>query len=187
MACFLLPAGKRVAGKLGIFLQRFLVQNIYICLFPVDALPGLLCGTASACGCDSPPAPDKRRFSTASSGLVGAFHAHIVLLCFPDLFVELARDQMDGSFPDSLEKLWKVAFSCPQRSASRSFSGIRVNDRLPDLFLWDIGLRLICSGRSFLRFTDRLFQCRIRPFLISKSAGAALYSNHSPSMREDIM
>ena len=29
----LLPAGKRIAGKLGIFLQRFLVQNIYICLF----------------------------------------------------------------------------------------------------------------------------------------------------------
>ena len=26
----LLPAGKRIAGKLGIFLQRFLVQNIYI-------------------------------------------------------------------------------------------------------------------------------------------------------------
>ena len=35
-------------------------------------------------------------------GLVGAFHAHIVLLCFPDLFVELARNQMDGSFPASL-------------------------------------------------------------------------------------
>ena len=29
----LLPAGKWIAGKLGIFLQRFLVQNIYICLF----------------------------------------------------------------------------------------------------------------------------------------------------------
>ena len=29
--------------------------------FPVGALPVLLCGTASACGCDSPPAPDKRR------------------------------------------------------------------------------------------------------------------------------
>ena len=29
----LLPAGKRIAGKLGIFLQGFLVQDIYICLF----------------------------------------------------------------------------------------------------------------------------------------------------------
>ena len=36
----LLPAGKRVAGKLGIFLQRFLVQNIYICLFQLTLCLG---------------------------------------------------------------------------------------------------------------------------------------------------
>ncbi len=36
----LLPAGKRIAGKLGIFLQRFLVQNIYICLFQLTLCLG---------------------------------------------------------------------------------------------------------------------------------------------------
>ena len=49
------------------------------------------------------------------------------------------------------------------------FSGIWVNNRLPDLFLWNIGLRLICSGRSFIRFADRLFQRRVSPFLIGKA------------------
>ena len=43
------------------------------------------------------------------------------------------------------------------------------DSHLPDLFLWNILLRLICSGRSFLRFTDRLFQCRVSPFLIGKA------------------
>ena len=58
---FLLPAGDGIAGKLGIFLQRFLVQGVYIGLFQLALCLCCLCGTASACGCDSPPAPDKRR------------------------------------------------------------------------------------------------------------------------------
>ena len=36
----LLPTGKRVAGKLGIFLQRFLVQDIYISLFQLTLCLG---------------------------------------------------------------------------------------------------------------------------------------------------
>ena len=36
----LLPAGKRIAGKLRIFLQRFLVQDIYISLFQLTLCLG---------------------------------------------------------------------------------------------------------------------------------------------------
>ena len=164
----LLPAGKRIAGKLGIFLQRFLVQNIYICLFQLTLCLGCFAVRLQLVAAIALPHQISAGLHRLL-GLVGAFHAHIVLLCFPDLFVELAHDQMDGSFPDSLRNFGRWLFLVLKGQLRGLFSGIRVNDRLPDLFLWDIGLRLICSGRSFLRFTDRLFQCRVRPFLISKA------------------
>ena len=176
----LLPAGKRIAGKLGIFLQRFLVQNIYICLFQLA-----LCLCCFAVRLQLVAAIALPHQISAGLhrllGLVGAFHAHIVLLCFPDLFVELAHDQMDGSFPDSLRNFGGWLFLVLKGQLRGLFSGIRVNDRLPDLFLWDIGLRLICSGRGFLHFTDRLFQCRVRPFLISKAQTRFLIQTIPPA------
>ena len=78
-------------------------------------------------------------------------------MCIRDSFVELARNQMGGSFLDPLRKFGGLLFLVLKGQLRGLFPGIRVNDRLPDLFLWDIGLRLICSGRSFLRFADRLF------------------------------
>ena len=176
----LLPAGKRVAGKLGIFLQRFLVQNIYICLFQLTLCLGCFAVRLQLVAAIAFPhqiSASLHRFL----GLMGAFHAHVVLLCFPDLFVELAHDQMDGSFPDSLRNFGRWLFLVLKGQLRGLFSGIRVNDRLPDLFLWDIGLRLICSGRSFLRFTDRLFQCRVRPFLISKAQARLLIQTILPA------
>ena len=165
---FLLPAGKRIAGKLRIFLQRFLVQDIYIGLFQLALCLG--CFTVrlqlvAAVALSHQISAGLHRLL----GFVGAFHAHIVLLCFPDLFVELARDQMDGSFLDSLRNFGGWLFLILKGQLRGLFPGVRVNDRLPDLFLWDIGLRLICSGRSFLRFADRLFQRRVSPFLIGKA------------------
>ena len=176
----LLPAGKRIAGKLGIFLQRFLVQNIYICLFQLTLCLGCFAVRLQLVAAIALPhqiSAGLHRFL----GLVGAFHAHIVLFCFPDLFVELARNQMDGSFPDSLRNFGRWLFLVLKGQLRGLFSGIRVDDRLPDLFLWDIGLRLICSGRSFLRFTDRLFQCRVRPFLISKAQARLLIQTILPA------
>jgi hypothetical protein len=110
---------------------------------------------------------------------VGAFHAHIVLFCFPDLFVKLARDQMDGSFLNPLRKFGRWFFLVLKGQLRGLFPGVRVNDRLSDFFLWNIGLRLICSGRSFLRFADRLFQHWVRPFLIGKAqARLFIQTNH---------
>jgi hypothetical protein len=63
---------------------------------------------------------------------VGAFHAHIVLFCFPDLFVEFARNQMDGSFPDPLRKFGGWLFLVLKGQLRGLFSGIRVDDSLDD-------------------------------------------------------
>ncbi len=95
----LLPAGKWIAGKLGIFLQRFLVQNIYICLFQLALCLGCFAVRLQLVAAIALPHQISAGLHRLL-GLVGAFHAHIVLFCFPDLFVELARDQMDGSFLD---------------------------------------------------------------------------------------
>ena len=175
----LLPTGKRVAGKLGIFLQRFLVQDIYICLFQLALCLGCFAVRLQLVAAVALPHQISAGLHRLL-GLVGAFHAHIVLLCFPDLFVELARDQLDGCFLHSLRNFGGWLFLVLKGQLRGLFSGIRVNDRLPDLFLWNIGLRLICSGRSFLRFTDRLFQRWFRPFLIGKAQARFLIQTILP-------
>ena len=176
----LLPAGKRIAGKLRIFLQRFLVQDIYICLFQLALCLGCFAVRLQLVATVALPHQISAGLHRLL-GLVGAFHAHIVLFCFPDFFVELARDQMDRSFLDPLRNFGEWLFLVLKGQLRGLFSGIRVNDRLPDLFLWNIGLRLICSGRSFLRFTDRLFHRWVRPFLIGKAQARFLIQTILPA------
>ena len=93
--------------------------------------------------------------------------------------MELARDQMDGSFFNPLRNFGGWFFLVLKGQLRGLFPGVRVNDHLPDLFLRDIVLRLICSGRSFLRLADRLFQHWVRPFLIGKAqARLFIQTNH---------
>ena len=61
--------------------------------FPVGALPVLLAVRLQLVAAIALPhqiSASLHRFL----GLMSAFHTHVVLLCFPDLFVELARNQM---------------------------------------------------------------------------------------------
>ena len=66
---------------------------------------------------------------------------------------------------------------------------IIINDLLGKLYRYDYRFgynpvsytHLICSGRSFLRFTDWLFQCRVRPFLISKAQARFLIQTILPA------
>ncbi len=176
----LLPAGKAIAGKLGIFLQRFLVQNIYICLFQLALC--LCCFTVrlqlvTAIALPHQISAGLHRFL----GLVGAFHAHIVLFCFPDLFVELARNQMDGSFLDPLRKFGGWLFLVLKGQLRGLFSGIRVDDRLPDLFLWDIGPAPYLLWPQLSPLYGSAFPVQVRPFLISKAQARFLIQTILPA------
>ena len=74
----LLPAGNRIAGKLGIFLQGLLIQSVDICFF--QPLLRLCCFTVRlelmrvVALPDQPPGTFRSFFD-----FVGAFHAHIVI------------------------------------------------------------------------------------------------------------
>ena len=76
---FLLPAGQRVAGRLGIFLQRLLVQCIDIGLFQLPLRLGCL-----AVGFQLVAAvallDQMHTCLHGFFGLVGALHAHVVIL-----------------------------------------------------------------------------------------------------------
>ena len=65
---------------------------------------------------------------------------------------------MDGSFPDSLRNFGRWLFLVLKGQLRGLFSGIRVNDRLPDLFLWDTAMRelflQIVYGRTQSAFSD---------------------------------
>ena len=92
--------------------------------------------------------------------------------CLPSIFLSTANG--------SLRNFGGWLFLVLKGQLRGLFSGIWVNNRLPDLFLLNIGLRLICSGRSFLRFTDRLFHRWVRPFLIGKAQARLLIQTNHP-------
>ena len=100
----LLPAGKRIAGKLGILPQRFVVQGIHICLFQLAlGLSGLAVGLqlVGAIALPDQTRPGLHHFL----GLVGALHAHVIVLGLPNLLMEFARHRIGRGIPQGMGEL----------------------------------------------------------------------------------
>ena len=178
---FLLPAGDGIAGELGIFSQRFLVQGVYIGLFQ---LLFCLCRLAVWLQLVAAVAfPDQPRTGFNSFlGLVGALHAHIVLFRFTDFLVEFSQRRISRSIPDRMGQLGGRLFLVLQHQFGGHFAGLRVNRFLPHLLFGDFRLRLVCFDGGPVCFTDRLFQRRISAFLVCKVQARFLtHTSHPPS------
>src|SRR5699024_9925799 len=92
---FLLPARNRVAGKLGVLLQRLLIQGVHVGLFqPPLRLGRLAVGfqLMAAVALLHQMYAGLHRFL----GLVGTLHAHIVLFGLPDFLVDFPRHSVGG-------------------------------------------------------------------------------------------
>ena len=99
-------------------------------------------------------------------GLVGAFHAHIVLFRLPDLLMDFSQRRISGGVPHRMGQLGRRFFLILQHQFGCYFSGIRVHSRLFDLFFRDFGLRFIRFGGGLFRLADGLFQSGVRSFFL---------------------
>ena len=177
---FLLPAGKRIAGKLGIVPQGLPVQGVYIGFFQLLLR---LCRLAvrfqlvAAVALPHQPCAGLDSFL----GLVGAFHAHIVLFRLPDFLVNFPQRRITGSIPHCMGQLGGRLFLIFQHQLSRDLAGLRVDGSSPHLLFWDFCLRLVCFCGGPVCLAYRLFQRRVRAFLVCKAQARLLIHTISPA------
>ena len=178
---FLLPAGNGVAGKLGIFPQRLLIQGVHIGLFQLLLR---LCRLAVRFQLVAAVAlPNKPNAGLCGFlRLVGALHAHIVLFRFTDFLVEFSQRRISRSIPDRMGQLGGRFFLVLQHQFGGHFAGLRVHRFLPHLLFGDFRLRPVCFGGGPVCLVDGLFQRRVSAFLVCKVQARFLtHTSHPPS------
>ena len=114
-------------------------------------------------------------------GLVGAFHAHIVLFGLPDFLVNFPQGGIGGGIPHRMGQLGRWLFLVLHHQLGGYFAGLRVHRLLPDLFFGDFGLRLIRFGGGLVRLADGLLQRRVSPFLVCKAQARFLIQTIHPA------
>ena len=177
---FLLPAGKGVAGKLGIFSQGLLIQGVHIGLFQL--LLGLGCLAVGLQLVAAVALPNQPCAGLGSLlGLVGALHAHIVLFGLPDFLVELPQSGIGGGIPHRMGQLGGRLLLVLQHQLGGHFAGLRVHRLLPDLLFGNFSLRLIRFGGGLVRLADGLLQRRVSPFLVCKAQARFLIQTIPPA------
>ena len=167
----LLPSGQRIAGKLGIIPQAFVVKGVNVGLFqPFLGFGGLpvrfqLVGMVGAL--NHAPA----RFG-GFFHLVGALHAHIIFLGLPDFLVYFGENRVPRRIPYCMGQLGRRLFLIHflKAQAGDGLAGGRVRYRFleADFLLRDFRPRFFCLVRRPVCLADGLFQCRGSPFLFGK-------------------
>ena len=177
---FLLPAGQRVAGKLGIFLQRLLIKGVHIGLFQLPlGLGGLAVGFQLVAAVALP-----RQMHAGLYGflrLVGAFHAHVTVLGLADLLVELARHCVARRVPHCMGQFGGRPGLILQHQLGRDLAGLGVHLGPFDLLFRDFCLRLVRFDGGLLRLADGLFQRRVRPFFLREAQARFLNQTIPPA------
>ncbi len=176
----LLPAGKGVAGKLGVLRQGLLVQGVDVCFFQLLLRPCRFAVGFQFMAAVSLPHQPRADFNSLP-GLVRPFHAHIVLFGLADFLMRPGKQRVGRSAPYRMGQLGgrpclflKGQFRC-------FLSGIGVNNGLPDLLFGYPGLRLVCPDSCFLCAADRLFQRRVGLFLPRKAQARLLNQTIPPA------
>ena len=168
---FLLPPGQRIAGKLGIVPQAFVVKGIDVGLFQLflgfGGLPVRFQLVGMVGTLNHAPACLGSFFH-----LVGALHAHIIFLRLPDFLVYFGEDRVPRRIPYRMGQLGRRLFLIHflKAQAGDGLAGGRVRYRFleADLLLGDFRPRLFCLVRRPVCLADGLFQCRVSPFLFGK-------------------
>ena len=176
----LLPAGNGVAGKLGIFPQGLLIQGVHIGL--LQLLLGLGCLAVGLQFVAAVALPNQPCAGLSSLlGLVGAFHAHIVLFGLPDFLVNFPQGGIGGGIPHRMGQLGGRLLLVLQHQLGGHFTGLRVHRLLPDLLFGNFRLRLIRFGGGLVRLADGLLQRRVSPFLVCKAQARFLIQTIHPA------
>ena len=177
---FLLPAGQRIAGKLGIFLQRLLIKGVHIGLFQLPlGLSGLAVGFQFVAAVALP-----RQMHAGLYGflrLVGALYAHVIVLGLADLLVELARHCVARRVPHRMGQFGGRPGLILQHQLGRDLAGLGVHLGPLDLLFRDFCLRLIRFGGGLFRLADGLLQRRVGPFFLRKAQARFLNQTIPPA------
>ena len=114
-------------------------------------------------------------------GLVGAFHAHVIVLGLADLLMELARHCVARHVPHRMGQLGRRPGLILQHQLGRDLAGLGVHLGPFDLLFRDFCLRLVRFGGGLLRLADGLFQCRVRPLFLRKAQARFLNQTIPPA------
>ena len=101
-------------------------------------------------------------------GLVGALHAHVVILGFLNFLVNLARHCVARCIPYRMGQLGGWPGLIFQYQLGRDLAGLGVHLSPLDLLFRDFCLRLVRFGGGLFRLADGLLQRRVGPFFLRK-------------------
>ena len=114
-------------------------------------------------------------------GLVGAFHAHVIVLGFADFLMELTRHRVARRVPHRMGQFGGRPGLILQHQLGRDLAGLGVHLGPLDLLFRDFCLRLIRFGGGLFRLADGLLQRRVRPFFLRKAQARFLNQTIPPA------
>ena len=177
---FLLPAGQWITGCRRVFIDGFLEQRLDVGLFQLPlGLGGLAVRFQFVAAVALPDQMHAGLYGFL--GLVGALHAHVIVLGLADLLMELTRHRVARRVPHRMGQFGGRPGLILQHQLGRDLAGLGVHLGPLDLLFRDFCLRLIRFGGGLFRLADGLLQRRVRPFFLRKAQARFLNQTIPPA------